>query len=326
MDKKNNLGFFSKLILSITDFRLYPHVVKNEKFKKSFGYFIKLLLLIVAVITFKYVYRLNYLLGDFIENYDSIMPEFTLVSGELIMPNTMTSKLSDGIGFVLNTDYTFEEFKNTSHYDEVTKYDARILVNSDGIVYENYAGGYNKIISFEQITETYDKTLFYELIKALDKDFSYKFVVASSIFISMFIIFLSYKMLDVLLYTMFASLISVIGGMKIDYKNYLKIVLYSLTLPFIVETVSILYADGLKDYTIVVSNILAFVYIYYAIRAVKLDAFLLIISNRKNAKKGEQPNSIIVDLNETLKKEIEKKDNSEEEENKDESEHNNSEK
>ena len=57
-----------------------------------------------------------------------------------------------------------------------------------------------------------------------------------------------------------------------------------MTLPYIIELISIITVGGVKDYAALASNILAYVYIFYAIRAVKLDAFLLIFNQNGNVK------------------------------------------
>ena len=64
----------------------------------------------------------------------------------------------------------------------------------------------------------------------------------------------------------------------------MKIAIYIVTLPYILETVAILYTGALTDYAVLVSNALAYVYIFCAIKAVKADAFMILMnrSKRKN--------------------------------------------
>ena len=65
----------------------------------------------------------------------------------------------------------------------------------------------------------------------------------------------------------------------------MKIALYSITLPYLIEMISILVIGSVKDYASVASHLLAYVYLIYAVRSIKLDAFLLIVHEQKSGEK-----------------------------------------
>ena len=78
-----------------------------------------------------------------------------------------------------------------------------------------------------------------------------------------------------------ASIISLFFGIKASFSNYIKLAIYAYTLPFIIEVISICIVGTIKDYAYYTSLALTYVYILYALRAVKLDAFLTLLGEDK---------------------------------------------
>lgn len=98
-------------------------------------------------------------------------------------------------------------------------------------------------------------------------------------------------MVEIIFLTLLTSIVATIFGIRIDFKNYLKIAIYAVTLPYIIEVISVLVVGSVKDYAVITSNVLSYVYIFYAIRAVKLDAFLLFLNSNQNKKKEDNKNN-----------------------------------
>ena len=89
------------------------------------------------------------------------------------------------------------------------------------------------------------------------------------------------------------SLVAAISGMKLNFKNYFKIALYVVTLPYILETISVIYLGAVSDNSFIISNLVAYIYILYAVRAVKLDAFILIMNSPNKMKKSKDGKTIV---------------------------------
>lgn len=296
MKKTENLGFFRKIILSITDFRLFPYTLKNESALRSFGHFIGFIMLLVLIISIKFYMNANNFLKQLISNYDQVVPEFVLEDGNLSIDKQGVVKANQNLGVAINTDYTYEDYITSKDYDKVTKYDVRILINSDIITYESYTGEKVQLL-LKDVQNNINKSTLYTFITESYKSPAAKISAYIFIYLTILTIYGIPKFIDVFIFSIFAYLICLLNRIKMDYKNYLKIAIYAITLPYIVETISILYTGVIiKNYALIISNILAYVYIYYGIRAIKLDAFLLIINNSSNTKAGKTPNSIIVDL------------------------------
>ncbi|MBQ9280264.1 MAG: DUF1189 family protein [Clostridia bacterium] len=290
MEKNKKLNFFQKIILSIADFRFYPFVLKTEKLPRSFGHFVCFMMILVALMTWKYSVALFHNIDTFITKYDEVVPEFTLKDGILDISKKDTVMLENGTIAVIDTSNPFSDFLESDGYKNITRYNTRLFINSDAITYEMYDGTRTSFL-LSNVELNFDKASFYEYISGVYHASSTKITIVLALYISIFIGYFTIKLIEVFLFAIFASLVSVLYRIRVEFKNYMKVALYIVTLPYIVEVISILVVGSIKDYAVFASNVLAYIYIFYAIRAIKLDAFLLIVNNKNLGKVN------VVDLN-----------------------------
>lgn len=279
MDKKK-MGFFRKIILAITDFRFYPHVLKNESTSQSFWHFVAFLMLLTLIISIKVTGLVYDKLDVFLAQYDELVPEFVIDMGILDVDYVGTKEIRNDMIAIIDTSYKFEDCLEASQYEYIEKYDNVLMINSDAIsLIDAYGTIYQADLSY--IGGTFTKDSFGIYINMLATETRVKIFVVYMIFVAMFMMYAIYKFVEVIFFGILALFISALAGIRINYKAQMKIVLYAMTLPYIVEVISILYVGAIKEYTILVSGILAYVYIFYAIRAIKLDMLLMIMSNDK---------------------------------------------
>lgn len=281
MEKQKKLGFFKKMFLAITDFRVYPYILKTENFWKSFGYFLKLILLVSLLIT---SYIAGSIFGEmdaFIENYNVVVPEFTFQSGELLINESGNVKIDDDTLLIIDTSKTYEEYEKSSEYNENTRYNVRIFVNKDSISYETYYGGGFRFL-LGDIEQNFNKTSLYDYISELYESTMNKFIMFFVIYFSTFIGYLFSKVFEILIIALISSVICASFRMKINASNHFKIAFYVVTLPYLLEAISIMCVGSIKEYTVIVTTLLSYIYVFYAVRAIKLDAFLLIVNNVQN--------------------------------------------
>ena len=100
MGNNKKLGFLQKIILSITDFRFYPYILKTEKLSRSFLHFILFIMIIAAVITCKFSFLLFDRIDNFMSKYDEIVPEFSLKDGSLSISTNDVIILENEVVFV----------------------------------------------------------------------------------------------------------------------------------------------------------------------------------------------------------------------------------
>lgn len=279
MDKKK-IGFFKKIILAVTDFRFYPHVLKNESTSQSFWHFVAFLMLLTLIISIKVTGLVYDKFGVFLEQYDELVPEFVIDMGILDVDYVGTKEIRNDMIAIIDTSYKFRDCLEASQYEDVSKYDNVLMINSDAIsLIDAYGTIYQADLSY--IGGRFTKDSFGIYIDMLSNEVRVKVFVVYMIFVAMFMMYAIYKFVEVIFFGILALFISALAGIRINYKAQMKIVLYAMTLPYIVEVISILYVGAIKEYTILVSGILAYVYIFYAIRAIKLDMLLMIMSNDK---------------------------------------------
>ena len=96
MDKKK-IGFFKKIILAITDFRFYPHVLKNESTSQSFWHFVAFLMLLTLIISIKVTGLVYDKLDVFLAQYDALVPEFVIDMGILDVDYVGTKEIRNDI-------------------------------------------------------------------------------------------------------------------------------------------------------------------------------------------------------------------------------------
>ncbi len=311
MQKRKNLSFFQKIILSITDLRMYLYVLRTEKLSRSFMHFIGFLAILVLIMTAKYT-SIFYNLGtEFLDKYDEIVPEFTLVSGELSVEQKGFIKVKNDTLMILDTTYNFNElYDNVSNESEVIKYDNKIFVSSDGITHVDKNNTGMQIL-FNKVKDNYDKVSVKDIIESMYSSTASKFIIFATIFISLFISYLFTKLLEILLYAMFLSIIILFYGIKLEFKNYFKIALYIVTLPYIIETISIVYLGYLPDYALLASGALAYIYLFRVAHAIKIDAFMIIANSIKKSGNNVDINDVNIDnliqkMNEKINEEIDK--------------------
>lgn len=280
--KKDRLGFLKKLILVITDFRTYPFLVKHEKFRNSLLYLIKLTLLISLCLTLYVMINFNNTLNFVVENYNDEIPQFELKDGELTVDEKLSERINNSSYLVINTDYSFDEYSKTKEYASLVKYDEVTIVNKDVISIEYVSADLK--INFDEMYFDIDKQGLYEELLRLLNDKSDKIILSITLFIVLFISYFTIVLSKIIMLSLIISIISTFSGIHLNFRNYIKIAIYAYTLPLIFDALATLIVGSGKDYTYYATLMLTYVYIIYAVRAIKLDAFIMLFSGRKNAK------------------------------------------
>lgn len=303
MNKEHKkMGFFQKVILAITDFRFYPVMLKTESVGRSIGHFILFLAIISAIMATSFFDTTLTGMDAMLARYEEKIPEFYLEDGILSVETKEVYKVLNDLVIVVNTDNNYDEIEDLEEYKEYDVYDNRLFINADAITYETELGyveadGTEAVqvtqLPLSEITENYTKASFQQYIEDVRAATTTKMFVFMVLFVATLMSYAFTKFFEVFLYTIMTSLVATISGIKLNFKNYLKIALYVVTLPYILETISVVYLGGVSENSFIISNLIAYIYILYAIRAVKLDAFILIMNNPKNLKKSKDGKTVI---------------------------------
>lgn len=302
MNKQHKkMGFFQKTRLAITDFRFYPLMLKIDSVPAVIGHFIVFMLILAGIMAVSF-YNLSFdVIDNLLAEYDEKIPEFTLVDGILDVETQEVYKVTNDFVIVLDTNYNYDEISSLEEYKAYDIYDNRFYINSDAITYEanievsgkEQAQMPQKLLEFNQVSDEFNKETLKQYIFDVKESNYSKIIVFASLFILTFLVYAFSKVFEILLYSIMTSLVATISGIKLHFKNYVKIALYVITLSYILETISVVYLGSISEVAFIVSNLLAYVYILYAIRAVKLDAFILIMNNPNKVKKSKDGKTVI---------------------------------
>lgn len=281
MDKKEKLGFFEKIFLAITDFRVYPFLLRHEKLINSIMYMVAFVLLMSAILTFSLFSKINVVFEELISNYDLIIPDFEFENSKLNVNDKIAKEINSKSYLVIDTTYSYNQLKQAEEYENLFIYDSAILITSDKIVMEADGESIYEL-SFSDATISTNKAELFELLSKYQNDPMSKFRVFGYLYLTIVITYIFVVLIRVIFIALIASIISLFFGIKASFSNYIKLAIYAYTLPFIIEIISVCILGTIKDYAYYTSLALTYVYILYALRAVKLDAFLTLIGSDKN--------------------------------------------
>jgi hypothetical protein len=269
MESNKKIGFFQKLYLIITDFRIYP-LINKERFSFSFSYFIKLLLLVSFVLAMIISVNLFDLFDLVINNYSSI-PEFTFINGELNTENEILIE-DNKSAIIIDTKRSAKDYLDGELGQQLNSYESYIIVDKNQIyIYDGLKGNY---YSFKDFGVTITKGNLLDFLLYLKSNLYIKILIFLPLFLGVFIGYFVIKIINVFMLAIFAWLINAVFRADLKYSNYFKISMAILTLPIIVEFIAITATGGIPDYAYITYHLLSCVYLFYALRAIKLDYIL----------------------------------------------------
>ncbi len=283
MEKKEKLGFFKKVFLVITDFRIYPYLVKNEKILKSFAYLVLLVLLVSVILSVNIFLKIDSAIQDVYHNYDTVVPKFSLSAHNLNVERTFSEKLGSNSYLILDTHLTNKELKASKDYEKAFICDTITLITKDKI--EVIMG--EKVlyeVNFSDFDYELDRSTLYTELVSYSTNMEYKTVLFITILFSIFFAYLMVSLIKIIMIAFVISLISIFFGVCLNFANYIKISIYTYTLPLFIEILAMCFIGTIKNYVNYTTSLLTYVYALYAIRAIKLDAFLIMFSSKKNVR------------------------------------------
>lgn len=265
------INFFSKIYLAITDFRLYPYTVQKEKVINALAYFVCFILLASAVITISFSIKASNWTNEFLSTYYEYIPEFDINSGELKVEREIDFSMqgiqiqSDSTKYI--NDVKLEELENE-------EYRVSIIAYKDAFAIGNEALGYvtGKYVDF---FDNIDETTVYEKLYYINNSVPQKLVIIFSSFAGIFASYLYSKFMQLIFIAVMLMFLGSMFPIKYKYKHYLQVACYVLTLPVIIEVISLVVAGGIGDYTTITYYLLMYVYMYYSVRALTIDNIII---------------------------------------------------
>lgn len=314
--KLGKINFFKRMYLAIADFRMYPYAQK-EKLIIAIGYFTKLLLLasivIGAFVTSKFFNESPILLNMYNEN----MPNFVVKNGKLETGEIIEKEINADTYLFLNNDYSYSDL-NKITISENESYNLYILMLSDASVLGyKLDDAIHEIGRIEYENLTFNKEQLSNEWNMLNNSAVSKLIVWGFVSVGVLAILVIVKLWTLVMYLISTYIINFMFGLKLRFTDYLKIVIYASTLPIILEVIALICVGNVSESVNFISVLVSCVYIFYALRAIKIDSLIL-------GGSGKTAEEKIKSALEHAQKELEKQ--LEEIEKKEESERNNEEK
>ena len=265
------LDFFARIYLAITDFRLYPFVVQREKFINALAYFVCFILLFSAILSAGVTSRAMNWLNNFTCIYNEKVDDFEVKNGELIVAQNMDFEY-EKVRIYANGDLNFGELNENVFKDSENI--VTVLALKDSISVGNENVGF-VITKYKDVNLDINKAETYESLRFALDSWIFKLSLAIIIFCGVFVAYLITKFLNVVGITLMLLFLGYVFGTKYKFKDYMKAAFYVITLPVITELIALIITGTVSDYAYITYYLLVYVYMYYAIRALKLDNIIM---------------------------------------------------
>lgn len=276
------LDFFARIYLAITDFRLYSFVVQREKFINALAYFVCFILLFSAILSAGVTSRAMNWLNNFTCIYNEKVDDFEVKNGELIVAQNMDFEY-EKVRIYANGDLNFGELNENVFKDSENI--VTVLALKDSISVGNENVGF-VITKYKDVNLDINKAETYESLRFALDSWIFKLSLAIIIFCGVFVAYLITKFLNVVGITLMLLFLGYVFGTKYKFKDYMKAAFYVITLPVITELIALIITGTVSDYAYITYYLLVYVYMYYAIRALKLDNIIMATQEKIFAMRG----------------------------------------
>lgn len=311
--KEEKKSFLKKIKMSIFDFEAYQELAA-EKISRTILYIVLLILIFSIVIGAIYLSKFGNGVIKTREYIEKQIAEIEYENYQLtIIPNnkeeiTKLNLEDSGIEVIINTQ-TNDEEKIQESINEINSLENGILLLKDRIIIKNEFSLNTIEYTYKDISEAYNlnKIDKQEVINILSgsqiKIFGAMFF--GVIVLYMFIIYFSNVLVDMLLLSMLAYIVSRIAGLRLKYSALYNIATYSLTLSIILNIIYFI-VNALTGFVIEYFQIM-----YTAISSIYIVTSILIIKSDVMKKQVEL--NKIIEEQERVKQELKRKEEEEKE-------------
>lgn len=265
------LNFFARIYLAITDFRLYPFIMQREKFINAFAYFICFILLFSAILSVSFTSKTVNWLKDFVCVYDEKVEDFDVKNGKFTIYANMDFEY-EGVRIYANDDLNFGELQESVFKESESV--VTILALKDSISVGNESIGF-VVTKYEDLNLNINKSKTYDTLRSALDSLTFKLILFVIVFVGVFAAYLATKFLNVIGITLMLLFLGYVFGTSYKFREYMKVAFYVITLPIIIELIALITTGSVSDYAYITYYLLVYVYMYYAIRALKLDNIIM---------------------------------------------------
>lgn len=272
------IGFFKSFWYAITNFEKYKEFAFNNSFN-VFKYVAILLILFSIIITFSLVVPIINTFNNGMDYFKNEFPNLTYSEGKLTVDSDEPIYLEDkDLDAVLLVDTNATEEEKNKYIEEQKGHATSILVFSDKLIVKTAALTAYSIYEYNQLdnslgVDTFNKQ---DILNNFSGGGSYKVYISMYLFLFVFILLTYTVMLfiDVVILSILAFIISKIYKVTLRYSNCIKISVYALTLPLLLQLIYI-YVNTFTGFTIqyfsIMYDVISYIYVITAILIIKND-------------------------------------------------------
>ncbi|MCL6558701.1 MAG: DUF1189 domain-containing protein [Firmicutes bacterium] len=253
------MNFFLRVKGSIADFSAYRQFA-SEPFDKAFAYLVLLVLLLGVPFLIYAAVRLNTGINQFAVTFSQNVPEFILKNGELSVQANMPLIMEKSESFVMVVDTTGRTAESI-----LDDYEKGIFMSRTKFVSKKNP------VQKEEVSFSAFKGL---VVTKADVERWLPMIKLIGIFVVIFgfIYMLIAKLIGTLIMAIVCLFFSVVQRAGLGYGSALRIAVYALTLPTVLQTLQTAFLPRLPLSWAVYYGVFA-VYLWFAVRANKAGTF-----------------------------------------------------
>ncbi len=276
MNKKT--GFFKSFWYAITNFEKYKEFAFNNSLN-VFKYVVILLLLFSIIITFSLVVPIINAFNNSMDYFKNEFPDLTYSEGKLTVDSEEPIYLEDkDLDAVIVVDTNATEEEKAKYIEEQKVHATSILIFSDELVVKTAALTAYSIYEYTQLDDSIGVDTFnkQDILNNFTGNQSYKVYISIYLFVFVLILLTYTVMLfiDIVILSILAFIISKIYKVSLRYSNCIKISVYALTLPLLLQLIYV-YVNTFTGFTIeyfaIMYDIISYIYVITAILIIKND-------------------------------------------------------
>ena len=277
MDKK--IGFFKSFWYAITNFEKYKEFAFSNSLQVV-KYAVILLVLFSIIVTFSLVIPFIDIFKNGMGYFKDEFPDFTYSEGKLTVnseePIYLEDKDTDTM-LIVDTNATTDE-KRAQYVEEGKAHTYLIILFSDEMCVKTANIGSYSIYEYDELSKNIGIDTFtkQDIVNYLEGNGIYKVYASMYLFVFAFT-FLTYTVMlfiDVVILSILAFLVSKIYKVSLRYSNCIKISVYALTLPLLLQLIYI-YVNTFTGFTIqyfsIMYDVISYIYVITAILIIKND-------------------------------------------------------
>lgn len=268
--ENKKIPMITRLYSAITDFRIYPYIQK-ERLQTAMSYFLKLIFIVSLVFSIYTTTKIYDTMSQIAVDYEQKIPNFRLESGIFTADKALYSTGNEMI--IFDTEHKSEELDDV-YAKELIGYNSYALIGGDAINISTNGQELDPIY-FKNLKGTFTKESMHSDIFANVNSSAFKISLFITVFICMFFVQIEWKILNLIVTVALVYIFNIIFGIIIRLNDAFKISMYVMTFPIIIELIAFAVTGKISESVAVIYQILLSLYVFYALRAIKLDAIIL---------------------------------------------------